>query len=190
MKPRPAEMRRHRRAKFQRRAQKCFLQGLSVRRIVSRPTRGIVKKQRLILLPAVFIFRGENLSIARRLPVQIFLLLQHHAERVALPRVGVEVQVVAKNLRQPQRQFRRFPGVLHGIEERIVHPARHRDHFRLGGDFADPRREATILLNDFQHAVRINLVIDFAQRSFYRPPDGDGIPRAKLPQVERALCGR
>src|SRR2546430_9913169 len=46
MKTRPAEMRGYRRTELQRRPQKRFREGLSVRRIVPRSPRGIVKQQR------------------------------------------------------------------------------------------------------------------------------------------------
>ena len=66
----------------------------------------VVKQQRLIFFAAVVVFGGENFSVAGGLAVGIFLLFEHDAERVALARIGVEIQVVAENLRQLQRQFR------------------------------------------------------------------------------------
>src|SRR5260370_27961237 len=63
MKSRAAEVRCHRRAKFQRRAQKRLLQRLAIGRIVSRPSLRIMKKQSLVFLSGVFVFRGENSSV-------------------------------------------------------------------------------------------------------------------------------
>ena len=149
-----------------------------------------MEKQRLIFPSRIFIFRRKNLSVARGLPVHVFLLLQHDAKRVALARVSVEIEVVAENLRQTQRQFRRLPGVRYCIKKRIIHAAHHRHHFRFRRNFTDPCREPALFGDDLQHTVRINLVIDFPQRPFHRPPHRDGVPGAKLPQVERALRRR
>src|ERR1700732_3457446 len=98
MKTRAAEMRSHRRAKFQRRAQKHFLQRFSLRGVIPRPSKLIVKKQRLIFFSAVVVFRGKDFSVARELPSRLFLFLRQHAERIAFARIGVKIEVVAKNL--------------------------------------------------------------------------------------------
>src|SRR5260370_17015373 len=94
MKARAAEMRSDRRGKFQRRAQKHFLQRFSFRGVIAGPPELIVKKQRLIFLPAVVVFRGKDFSVARELPSRIFLFLEHHAKRIALARLGSEIAIV------------------------------------------------------------------------------------------------
>src|SRR5713226_1558967 len=98
MKACPAEMRSHRRAKFQRRPQKRLLQGFSVRRIVSRAPGRIVEEQRLVFLPGIIVFRRKYLSVPGGLSVRIPLLLHYDSKRVALARVGVKIQVIAENL--------------------------------------------------------------------------------------------
>src|ERR1700682_5099771 len=117
MKARAAEMRSHRRAKFQRRAQEHFLQRFSLRGVIPRPSKLIVKKQRLIFFSAVVVFGGKDFSIPRELPSRIFFLLQKHAEGVALARIGVKIQIVTKNLREMHRELRRFSSLFHGIKK-------------------------------------------------------------------------
>src|ERR1700726_3778880 len=106
MKARVAEMRSHRRAKFQGRAQKHFLQRFSFRGVIPRPSELIVKKQRLIFSCAIVVFGGKDFSVSRELPSRVSLFLEQHAEGVALARVGVKIQVVAKNLREMHGQLR------------------------------------------------------------------------------------
>ena len=116
METRPAEMRRHRRTEFQRRSKKRFLQRLAVGRIISWPACGIVKEQRLILFPGIFVFRRQDFSVSRGLPVGVFFLFQHDSKRIAFARIGVEIQVVAEDLRHAHCQFRGFARVFHGVE--------------------------------------------------------------------------
>src|SRR5229473_6735655 len=117
MKARAAEMRSDRRGKFQRRAQKYFLQRFSLRGVVAGPPELVMKKQRLIFFAAVVVFRREDFSVSGELPFRVFLFLQHHAEGIALPRIGVEIEIVAKNLREVHRELRGLAGLLHGVEE-------------------------------------------------------------------------
>src|SRR5690349_8751471 len=77
--------------------------------------------------------------------------------------------------------------MFHCVEQGIVYPARHCNNFSFRRDFADARREPAFFRNNLQHAVRVNLVINLAQYAFYGPAHGNGVPRTKLPQVERAL---
>src|SRR5437016_14674798 len=99
-------MRGYRRTELQRRPQKRFREGLSVRRIVPPSPRGIVKQQRLVPSARVFLFRRKDFPVARCLPVQIFPFLQHHAELVAMLRVGRGIEVVASILLTQQRERR------------------------------------------------------------------------------------
>src|SRR5277367_3993189 len=187
MEARSAEVRRNRRGKFQRRSQKRLLQRLAVGIVVSRMPELIVKKQRLIFFPAVVVFRGEDSSVTGRLPIGVFLFLQQNTESVSPARVGVKIQVVTKDLRQPHRNFWRFPGLLHSIKERIIQLPGNCTDFDSRGNGLYFRSEATLGRNNLQHAVRINLVIDLAQVSVNRPSHSDRITSPHLPQVKRLL---
>jgi len=148
-----------------------------------------VEEQCLVFLPGVFVFRGENPSIPGRLAIGIFSLFKDDAKRVALARVGKEIEIVAEYLREAHGQFRGFPRVFHGVKKGIVHAACHCCHFRFRRNFLDLRREAAIFRDDPQHAIGVDFVIDLAQRSFDRTPYRNGIPGADLAQVEGALSG-
>ena len=182
-------MRRHRRTEFQGRAEKRLLQRLSVGRVVSRPPGRVVEEQCLVFPPRVLVFRGENPSIPGRLAIGIFFLFKNNPKRVALARVGKEIEIVAEYLREAHGQFRGFSRVFHGVKKGIVHAAGHRCHFRFRGNFLDLRREAAIFRDDPQHPISVDFVIDLAQRSFDRTPHRDGIPGTDLAQVEGVLSG-
>src|SRR5229473_3140838 len=189
MKARAAEMRSDRRGKFQRRAQKHFLQRFSLRGVVAGPPELVMKKQRLIFSAAVVVFRGEDFSVSRELPFRIFLFLEHHMKDVTLARVGVEIQVIAKNLCQVHRELRGFAGLGHGVGKRIVDLAGDRGHFYFRRNFLHFGGEAALRRSDFEHAVGVDFVIDLAQVAIHAAVHGDSISGAYLPQIEGVLRG-
>ena len=119
----------------------------------------------------------------------ILFLFQHHAEGVAAPRVGVKIQVVAEDLRQPHRDFRGLARILHGVEKRAIHlPADHGD-LRVRGNRLNLRGKTLGLRHDVQHPLGVNLVINLPQFALNRAAHGNRVSRAQLAQVVGALRG-
>lgn len=112
-----AEVRSNRRGEFQRGTKKLFLQRLAVRRVIAWLSSRIVKQQGLIMFPTIIVFGRQNFPVSRGLPIGVFLFFHHHAKRIASARVGVKIQVISEYLGEPHGQFRRFPALLHGVEQ-------------------------------------------------------------------------
>ena len=87
-------------------------------------------------MPVVVVLRRENASVGRGLAVEIFCFFDDHAEGVAVPRVGVEVQVVAGNLRQAVGQLWRFAGIGDGVEQGIANLPADRFGLRARKEFS------------------------------------------------------
>src|SRR5713101_679470 len=184
MKSRVAEMRCNARAKLQRRAQKGLLQGLAVGGVVGGPAVCVMKQQRLIRAAGVVVFGGEDPAVGGQLSGSVFLFLQDHAKCVTATRVGVEIEVVAEDLRQAHGQLCRFTGALDGVEKRIVDFAADGNDLRTELSGADFDCEAAGRGNDAEHALRVNPVFDGAQVAIHRATDGDQVTGAYLPKIE------
>ena len=77
----------------------------------------VMEKQRLVFLAAVIVLGGENLSVARHLAIGVLLFFEQDPECIALARIRVEIQVVAKDLREAHGNFRGFTRLLDGIKK-------------------------------------------------------------------------
>src|SRR5258708_31281948 len=129
-----------------------------------------MKEQCLILLPGIFVFRGENSSVPGILAIGIFFLFENHAKGIALTRIGIKIEIVTEYLRQPHGQLRGFSRVFHGIKQRIVHAAGHSGNFHLRWNFLDQRGETAVFRDDLQHAIGVDFVIDLAECSLTERP--------------------
>ena len=176
------------RGKFQGRTQKRFLQGLAVGRIVCGISGGIVKQQRLIGMPVIVVFRGKDAPVSRRYAVEIFCFFHDHAERVALPGIGVEIQVVPENLCEAVGQLRRLTGVGDGVEQGIANFSADGFDIRARRNGVDRRGKTSFSGFHLQHPARIDLVTDSAELPGHRAADEQAVARADVAQIIDRLC--
>jgi hypothetical protein len=123
------------------------------------------------------------------LPVGVALFLQQDAEGVAATRVGVKVQIIAEDLRHAHGQFGGFTSLFDRVEKRIVERPPDGDDFRTPRNLGYFGGKALLLGKDFERALGVDAVINFAQVSLDGAADGEGVSGAELPEVECLLSG-
>ena len=104
-----------------------------------------------------------------------------------------EFQETLPDLREAHREVRGFSGFFHGVEKRIIYATGDGGDFHFRWNLAHRRGEFRVVAmklgNDAQHAVGVNLVVDFAEVAFDVAVDGDGVAGADLPEIECVLRG-
>ena len=182
-----AEMRGNYRGKFQRRMQKRFLHGLPFRRVICGLAVGAMKQHRAIGMRSVVVFRRENAAVGNDFAARECFLLDHHAESITRPRIGVKIQVPAEYCRQAHSQFRPLSRVQYGIEKRAVHLSDNADFlgFRRNGLHLGVKFVA--LRPDVQNAIGINAITHFAHLAQARAAHYKTVSRAQVAQIENRL---
>jgi len=183
-----AEVRSDRGGEFQRRVEECALEGFSVDGVVAGMSQVIVKQQGLVFFVFVVVFGGEDFSVARGFAVGVFLFLEDHAKGVAFSRVGVEVEIVSKDLGKAHCEFGRFACLGDSFEKRIADLAGDggdfdfgRNGFYFGGEFSFRSGD------NLQHAIKIDAVVDLAEFAGRRAIDRHGVSGANLAEIEDSL---
>src|SRR5487761_93930 len=88
--------------------------------VVRGSARGVVKENRAVHLTVIVIFGDEDFAVADGLAVCEHLFLDDDSESVARARVGVKIQVPAKNISQLHGELGTFAGLLDSIEEGAI----------------------------------------------------------------------
>src|SRR5271163_4841430 len=128
---------------------------------------------------AIVVLRREDAAVGSDFSALERFLFHDNAESIAWPRIGVEIQVPAKYLRQTHCQFRPFARVQHGIEERAVHLAD--DAYFLGFRRNSLHLGVKIiaLRPDEENAISVNAIAHFAEISQGRAPHYETVSRAQ-----------
>ena len=140
-------------------------------------------------MAAIVVLGGEDAPVIGGFAISEFFLFDHHAERVARPRVGVKIHVPSENGGESHGQFRLFSRIGYCLEERSLHFAGNASLFGLGRNCFDLGIKVRAVRLDGKHVVGVNPVAHFAQFAHRRAPDFEHVPGAQMAQIENRLRG-